>query len=150
MSTDGDEGTGVQALEDLELDLIVEGIRKHYGLDLEGVDRAYLRHRIRSRRDGEGLETPLELLGRVLRQPASFNEFHLILIRRELSPFDDPLRERSVRVRDESLIRFGFLMVGPPKSSGPRPRVPESCRPILRRVGLNQKVYPGGAACRSV
>ncbi|HLY10457.1 MAG TPA: CheR family methyltransferase [Planctomycetota bacterium] len=60
-------------LEDLEIDLLLEGIRRRYGYDLGDYDRSYIRERVRVRLREEGVGTPSQLLDRVLRRPASLS-----------------------------------------------------------------------------
>jgi chemotaxis protein methyltransferase CheR len=62
----------VQAVEDLELDLFLEGIWRRYGADLRIHDRRSLWERVRHRLREERLETVSQLLERVLRRPESF------------------------------------------------------------------------------
>jgi chemotaxis protein methyltransferase CheR len=70
---------------------------------------------------------------------ASFNDFHLIVARSSLSRFSPPLRERSLRLAHESLVRFGFLLLGPEESPNGTPYA-ESYRAVVRSAGLYQKV----------
>src|SRR6185295_10965923 len=42
---------------------------------------------------------------------ASFNEFHLILAGNAMKSFSGALRARMQRLIDESLVRFGFLVL---------------------------------------
>jgi chemotaxis protein methyltransferase CheR len=280
MTTFMTEPSRAEKLEDLEIDLLLEGIRRRYGVDLTEYDRRFIRQRVRARLREEGVETASHLLERVLRRQesfeafldprggeesalfrpvrvwralrqkavpalrtypsvrawvvgpssnddlvallvlleeelsrnytvyatepgdwhgrearfgsiraallrslsrsyaaaggrrrlsehvrtegararllpelrnrvvfgshnlatdASFNEFHLILVRSSLSRFSPPLRERSLRLMHGSLVRFGFLLLGPEESPGGTPDA-ESYRAVVRSAGLYQKV----------
>jgi chemotaxis protein methyltransferase CheR len=97
------------------------------------------------RSDGPRARLLPELRNRVvfgshnLATDASFNDFHLIVVRSSLSRFSPPLRERSLRLAHESLVRFGFLLLGPEESPKGTPYA-ESYRPVVRSAGLYQKV----------
>lgn len=69
------EPPGAQDLEEIEIDLLLEGIRRRYGCDFKEYDRGYIRQRVRTRLREEGVETASHLLERVLRRPASFDAF---------------------------------------------------------------------------
>jgi chemotaxis protein methyltransferase CheR len=72
---------------------------------------------------------------------ASFNEFHLILARHAMTEFNEPLRHRVQGLIDESLIRFGFLVLGPGETpAGMSGRYKE----IDRGAGLYQKLALSG------
>jgi chemotaxis protein methyltransferase CheR len=68
---------------------------------------------------------------------ASFNEFHLILARRAMHGFGDALRARAQRLIDDSLIRFGFLVLESGETPAGRPG---RYRTVDRGAGLFQKV----------
>src|SRR5919199_6242973 len=53
-------------LEDVEVDLLLEGIYRHYGFDFRAYAPASLRRRLRRRMEAEKLETVTALLDRVL------------------------------------------------------------------------------------
>jgi chemotaxis protein methyltransferase CheR len=85
------------------------------------------------------LKSRIVFAGHNLATDASFNEFHLIILRWSLSQFSPPLRERSLRVVHQSLIRFGFLVLAPDEQPGQG--IPTAdYRTILRSAGLHQKV----------
>lgn len=68
---------------------------------------------------------------------ASFNEFHLILAGQAMQGYSDTLRARAQRLIDESLVRFGFLVLGPGEApAGTSGRY----RALDRGAGLFQKV----------
>lgn len=55
-----------QALEELEIDLLLEGVYQHLGYDLRGYERANVRHKLFTRMDAEAVETLSSLQDRVL------------------------------------------------------------------------------------
>ena len=57
---------GVSSIERIEIDLLLEGIYRHYGHDFRGYAFSSLRRRLRKRLEGEGLATFSELQGLVL------------------------------------------------------------------------------------
>jgi len=65
--------SGVQEVEDLEVDLLLEGIWRRYGVDLREYDHRFIRERVRGRLRHEGLTTATQLLERVLREPAALD-----------------------------------------------------------------------------
>jgi len=72
---------------------------------------------------------------------APFNEFNLVLCRRMLASFGEPLKARVLELVHESLAPFGFLGLGGEKdilSSSHR----AAYEPIDRRYGLFRKVKP--------
>src|SRR5262245_14052348 len=69
-----DAGTA-QDVEDLEIELLLEGIWRRYGYDFREYDREYVRGRVQALlRDG-GLVTASQLLERVLRNPEPLEAF---------------------------------------------------------------------------
>ena len=62
-----------QEVEDLEIELLLEGIWRRYGYDLRQYDRRYIRERVQSRLREEGLETASQLQERVLRNADSLD-----------------------------------------------------------------------------
>src|SRR4051812_49311805 len=64
-----------EELEDLEIDLLLEGIRRRYGVDLTEYDRGFIRQRVRARLREEGVDTASHLLEHVLRRQESFDAF---------------------------------------------------------------------------
>jgi chemotaxis protein methyltransferase CheR len=68
-----DAGRGGQEVEDLEIELLLEGIWRRYGYDLREYDRRYIRGRVQARLREEGLETASQLQERILRDPESLD-----------------------------------------------------------------------------
>ena len=64
---------GVSSLERLEIDLLLEGIYRHYGHDFRGYALSSLRRRLKKRLEGEGLATFSELQARVLHDPEAMD-----------------------------------------------------------------------------
>jgi chemotaxis protein methyltransferase CheR len=62
-------------VEDLEIELLLEGIFRRYGYDFREYDRSYIRKRVEGRLQKEGLVTASQLLARVLRAPESLDAF---------------------------------------------------------------------------
>ena len=69
------EPASARDVEDLEIELLLEGIFRRYGYDFREYDRAYIRKRVEDRLQKERLETASQLLERVLRRPASLQAF---------------------------------------------------------------------------
>lgn len=69
----------------------------------------------------------------------SFNQFHLILARNAMKGFNETLRARGIRLIHDSLIRLGFLVLGPGGSLEGTPH--GGCyRAVDRGSGLYQKM----------
>src|SRR3954468_10322179 len=75
MTTFMTEPSRAEKLEELEIDLLLEGIRRRYGVDLTEYDRRFIRQRVRARLREEGVDTASHLLERVLRRKESFDAF---------------------------------------------------------------------------
>jgi chemotaxis protein methyltransferase CheR len=69
------EPVSARDVEDLEIELLLEGIFRRYGYDFREYDRAYIRKRVQGRLRKEGLLTASQLLERVLRAPSSLDAF---------------------------------------------------------------------------
>lgn len=69
------ETLSVRDVEDLEIELLLEGIFRRYGYDFREYDRAFIRKRVEGRLRKEGLLTASQLLERVLRTPESLDAF---------------------------------------------------------------------------
>src|SRR5579871_913741 len=64
-------------LDALELDLLLEGIFRHYGYDFRQYARASLRRRVASVLEAEGLQTISRLQDRILHDTACMDRFLL-------------------------------------------------------------------------
>ena len=96
------------------------------------------------RNDGQaavlpGLKNRVVFASHNLATDSSFNEFQLILARNAMKGFNQGLRARAYRLIDESLVRFGFLVL----RSGESPEGLRSgaYRVVDRGAGLYQKMW---------
>ena len=78
------------SLEDVEVDLLLEGVYRHYGYDFRGYAPASLRRRLRRRMEGERVETVTALLDRVLHDPACMQRLLRDLSVNVTAMFRDP------------------------------------------------------------
>ena len=62
-------------VEDLEIELLLEGIYRRYGYDFRNYDQRYMRKRVEDCVHRQGLQTTSQLQERVLRRPAAFEAF---------------------------------------------------------------------------
>jgi len=107
LSADEDE-----ARERLEIDLLLEAIRRRYCYDFRGYARASLRRRLWHRVHGEGLETLSGLQERVLHEPACMDRLLRDLSINVTEMFRDPGFHRALRERVFPLLRtYPFVRV---------------------------------------
>ncbi len=85
-----------------------------------------------------GLKNRVVFASHNLATDSSFNEFQLILARNAMKGFNQDLRTRAYRVIDESLVRFGFLVLRSGESPEGFPS--GSYRVVDRAAGLFQKM----------
>ncbi len=105
MSDDG-------VLEDLEIDLLLEGVFRHYGFDFRGYARSSLRRRIRSAVAAEGLTTVSALLDRTLHERACLERLLLTLSINVSAMFRDPGFFRAFRQHAVPLLRtYPFIRI---------------------------------------
>lgn len=71
MAEDSDSWNAIDDLEAIELDLLLEGVQRRYGLDFSDYAKSSLRRRIRHRMDSEGVRNVSALTERVLHDPAT-------------------------------------------------------------------------------
>ncbi len=95
--------SGELDLEQLELELLLEGIHRRYGFDFRDYAPASLRRRVRRRMDGEKVKTVSALQDRLLHDPAVMERLLLDLSVNVTAMFRDPsfflaFRERVVPV----------------------------------------------------
>ena len=81
---------GDDALEDIELDLLLEGISRRYGLDFRGYARASLRRRVWNMVQARKLESISTLQAKVLRDSAMMEELLQHLSVNTTTMFRDP------------------------------------------------------------
>jgi len=78
------------ALERLEIELLLEGVFRHYGFDFRSYAYASLRRRVWKRIEAEGLATVSALQDRVLHDPDAMNQLLLDLSVNVTAMFRDP------------------------------------------------------------
>ena len=78
------------ALEDIELDLLLEGIMRRYGLDFRGYARMSLRRRVWNMVHAQKLGTLSALQGKVLHDPSAMEELLQHLSVNTTTMFRDP------------------------------------------------------------
>jgi chemotaxis protein methyltransferase CheR len=79
-----------QTVEDVEVDLLLEGVYRHYGFDFRAYAPASLRRRLRRRVENERVPTITALLDRVLHDPACMERLLRDLSVNVTSMFRDP------------------------------------------------------------
>lgn len=92
---------GGNDLEKLEIDLLLEGVFRHYGFDFRSYAYASLKRRVQKRVEAEGLTTVSTLQDRVLHDPAVMERLLLDLSVNVSAMFRDPnfykvFREKAV------------------------------------------------------
>ena len=92
-------------LEQLEVELLLEGIYRRYGYDFRHYAPASLKRRLRRRMEGEHLETLSALQERVLREPVVMERLLLDLSINVTAMFRDPSFFRSFREHVVPLLR---------------------------------------------
>lgn len=99
---------GVKAgaeLERIEIDLLLEGIFRHYGLDFRGYALGSLKRRLARRMREEGVETLSALQDQVLHDPAAMERLLVSLSISVTSMFRDPTFYRAFREKVVPLLR---------------------------------------------
>jgi chemotaxis protein methyltransferase CheR len=100
------------AVEDLEIDLLLEGIARRYGSDLRGYARGALKHRIRGALDREGLGSVSALQARVLRDAPAMARLLAALTTNVHGMFRDPGFYLTLRRRVLPLLRtYPFVRI---------------------------------------
>src|SRR3954469_7013972 len=77
-------------LERLEIELLLEGVYRHYGFDFRSYAYASIRRRLWKRVEGEGLATASQLQGRILHDPDAMERLLLDLLVNVTAMFRDP------------------------------------------------------------
>jgi chemotaxis protein methyltransferase CheR len=88
---------GAPTLEDIEVDLLLEGVRRHFGLDFGRYASPSLRRRLRLCMHAEGVTTVSALQDRVLHDPDSLRRFVRTVSVRVTGMFRDPRLFGAVR-----------------------------------------------------
>ena len=86
-------------LERIEIELLLEGIFRHYGFDFRSYAYASIRRRLWKRIEAEGLSTVSELQAQVLHQPPMMEKLLLDLSINVTAMFRDPSFYRAFRER---------------------------------------------------
>ena len=99
-------------LERLEIELLLEGVYRHYGFDFRSYAYASIRRRLWKRVEGEGLATISELQARILHDPDSMERLLLDLSVNVTAMFRDPSFYKEFRERIIPLLRtYPFLRI---------------------------------------
>jgi chemotaxis protein methyltransferase CheR len=100
------------ALERVEIELLLEGIFRHYGFDFRSYAYASLRRRVWKRIEAEGLPTVSALQERVLHDPEMMNQLLLDLSINVTAMFRDPSFYAALRTKVIPLLRtYPFIRV---------------------------------------
>ncbi len=99
-------------LERIEIELLLEGIFRHYGFDFRSYAYASIRRRLWKRIDAEGLRSVSELQGLVLHDPSGMERLLLDLSVSVTAMFRDPGFYRVFREQVVPLLRtYPFIRV---------------------------------------
>jgi chemotaxis protein methyltransferase CheR len=102
----------VDTLEDLEIELLLEGLFRHYGYDFRQYARSSLRRRLWRRVYAEGLDSLSGLQERVLHDPAAMDRLLLDLSVNVTSMFRDPSFYAAMRTQVVPLLRtYPFVRI---------------------------------------
>lgn len=100
------------ALEAMEIELLLEGIYRHYGYDFRNYAVSSLRRRIRDRVQAEQLRTVSGLKEKVLHDPACMERLLLSLSVNVSAMFRDPGLYRAIRSAVVPLLRtYPFIRI---------------------------------------
>ena len=101
-----------QALEDVEIELLLEGVFRHYGYDFRNYALSSLRRRIRERVRAEQLRTVSGLKEKVLHDPACMERLLLSLSINVSAMFRDPGLYHAFRSKVVPLLRtYPFIRI---------------------------------------
>src|SRR5215213_5298503 len=92
-------------LERLEIELLLEGVYRHYGFDFRSYAYASIRRRLWKRAEGEGLSSISELQARILHDPDAMERLLLDLSVNVTAMFRDPTFYKEFRDRVIPLLR---------------------------------------------
>ena len=99
-------------LERLEIELLLEGVYRHYGFDFRSYAYASIRRRLWKRVEGEGLATVSELQARILHDPDAMERLLLDLSVNVTAMFRDPSFYKEFRERVVPLLRtYPFIRI---------------------------------------
>ncbi len=86
-----------QNVEDLEIDLLLEGVYRLFGQDFRGYRRDSIRHRLHTLMRGAGLKTVSSLQDKVMHDPAAGEVLLRALSMQPAALFDDPAYFHALR-----------------------------------------------------
>jgi chemotaxis protein methyltransferase CheR len=92
-------------LERIEIDLLLEGIYRHYGIDFRGYALSSLKRRLAKRMHDEGVPTLSALQDKVLHDPAAMERVMVALSISVTAMFRDPTFYRAFREKVVPLLR---------------------------------------------
>jgi chemotaxis protein methyltransferase CheR len=99
-------------LERLEIELLLEGVFRHYGFDFRAYAYASIRRRLWKRVEGEGLRTISGLQDRILHDPEAMERLLLDLSVNVTAMFRDPSFYKEFRDRVIPLLRtYPFIRI---------------------------------------
>jgi chemotaxis protein methyltransferase CheR len=99
-------------LERLEIELLLEGVFRHYGFDFRSYAYASIRRRLWKRVEGEGLRTISDLQARILHDPDAMERLLLDLSVNVTSMFRDPSFYQEFREKVIPLLRtYPFIRI---------------------------------------
>jgi chemotaxis protein methyltransferase CheR len=99
-------------LERLEIELLLEGVYRHYGFDFRSYAYASIRRRLWKRVEGEGLTSISELQARILHDPDAMERLLLDLSVNVTAMFRDPSFYKEFRDRIIPLLRtYPFIRI---------------------------------------
>lgn len=99
-------------LDRVEIDLLLEGIYRHYGFDFRGYARGSIRRRLMRRMWGENVPTISALQERILHEPAAMERLLYDLSINVTSMFRDPSFFSSLRTKVIPLLRtYPFIRI---------------------------------------
>jgi chemotaxis protein methyltransferase CheR len=104
--------TYARDLEKIEVDLLLEGIFRHYGFDFRSYAYSSLKRRLWKRIQSEGLDTVSELQDRVLHDPSMMEKLLLDLSINVSAMYRDPTFYKSFREKVVPVLRtYPFVRV---------------------------------------
>ena len=104
--------TYARDLEKIEVDLLLEGIFRHYGFDFRSYAYSSLKRRLWKRIQAEGLDTVSELQDRVLHDPSMMEKLLLDLSINVSAMFRDPTFYKAFREKVVPVLRtYPFVRV---------------------------------------
>ncbi|MGH9553997.1 MAG: CheR family methyltransferase [Terriglobales bacterium] len=104
--------TEVDQVEEIEIDLLLEGIFRRYGYDFRSYASASIRRRIWNFAHGEQIQTVSALQEKLLHDPMAMDRFVLSLTVNVTSMFRDPQFYQSIRQKVVPILRtYPFVRI---------------------------------------